>query len=291
MRADNSGPAPVVTWAPLILLPAIAFALRHSVPPWGLMWLMAVAIFAGLKWQTFWSAASRESAAGWRKTGYLLLWPGMDADAFLSGGATQPRISSMVWALLNTGFGAVLYWVVAAHISAEYWVLRGWVGMAGLIFLLHFGSFRVVALLWQTCGVCAEPIMRNPAAARTLAEFWGKRWNLGFRDLANELVFRPTYRKMGTSGATLLVFLVSGAIHESVISLPADAGYGLPTMYFLVQGIGVVLERSLLPKSGAPQVWRVYVLLFTALPAYWLFHAPFIREVILPFMRVTGAIE
>ena len=116
--------------------------------------------------------------------------------------------------------------------------------MLGLILLLHFGTFQIVALMWQSLGVKAEPIMSAPLRSTSLGEFWGKRWNLGFRQLAHELIFRPLYRSLGPDTAGFLVFVVSGLIHDLVISVPARGGYGLPTLYFLLQGAGVTVERS-----------------------------------------------
>jgi hypothetical protein len=70
-----------------------------------------------------------------------------------------------------------------------------------------------------------------------------------------------------------------------VISLPAGAGYGLPTAYFLLQGIGILLERAFPQMRG-----RIFTILITAFPAFWLFHPPFVRHVILPFMKAIGAL-
>ena len=58
--------------------------------------------------------------------------------------------------------------------------------MLGLILLLHFGSFELIALFWQSRGVNAKPIMSAPLRATSLAEFWGKRWNLGFRQFSHD---------------------------------------------------------------------------------------------------------
>jgi Membrane bound O-acyl transferase family len=172
-------------------------------------------------------------------------------------------------------------------------LIRGWVGLLGLVLLLHFGSFEIVALGWQALGVRAEPIMQAPAFSHSLSEFWGKRWNLGFRQLSYEFVFRPLHALVGVWAATLLVFLVSGLIHESVISVPARGGYGLPTGYFILQGLGVLIERSpagrALGLGGGIRGWT-FMAVTTAAPAFWLFHPPFVLRVMLPFMEAIRAL-
>jgi len=159
--------------------------------------------------------------------------------------------------------------------------------------LAHFGSFHVVALLWRRAGVDAVPIMDKPLLSASLSEFWGRRWNLGFRQLGHEWIFQPLHRKLGVARAGFLVFVLSGLIHDLVISVPARGGYGLPTAYFVLQGAGVALERSQFGRRlglrGGVTGW-VFMALLTAGPAFWLFHPPFLRNVVLPFMRVMHAI-
>lgn len=169
----------------------------------------------------------------------------------------------------------------------------GWIGLLGLIFLLHFGSFQLVALGWRSLGVDAEPIMHAPGLSRCLSEFWGKRWNLGFRQLSYDFVFQPLHRRVGVTPATLAVFVLSGLIHELAISVPARGGYGLPTVYFSLQGAGVLLERSTFGRiAGLQHGWRgwTFMLAMTAGPAFWLFHPPFVMRVVVPFLKAIRAI-
>jgi hypothetical protein len=72
-------------------------------------------------------------------------------------------------------------------------------------------------------------------------------------------------------------FLASGLVHESVISLPAGGGWGWPTLYFALQGGGLLLER----KIGSSRLLTAGVLL---VPAFGLFHPPFVLNVVLPFL-------
>lgn len=84
---------------------------------------------------------------------------------------------------------------------ADRGLLVGWIGLLGLIFLLHFGLFHIAALAWQAAGVEAKPIMRGPALATSLNDFWSNRWNLAFRQLAHDLVLFPLRRRLGVGGS------------------------------------------------------------------------------------------
>jgi hypothetical protein len=291
-REQHSG---WVGWLPLILLPATAIALRNLWPAWVFMWILSFAIFISLKWLTWWRANEQGTHAGWRSAAYLFAWPGMDADEFLNPGAhaARPSATAWFWATLETALGATTLWVVARSFPASQPLLRGWAGMAGLILLLHFGTFQIVALMWQAAGVNAKPIMSAPLRATSLAEFWGKRWNLGFRQLGYELIFRPLHRSLGVELAGLLVFLVSGLIHDLVISVPARGGYGLPTGYFLLQGAGITMEHSRWGKrlglAHGARGW-LFMAVFVAAPVFWLFHPWFVMRVILPFMQAIRAL-
>jgi Membrane bound O-acyl transferase family len=282
-------------WLPISVLPLTAVACRNLLPPWVFMWILSFAIYLSLKWLTWWRARSRIAHPPWRSAAYLLAWPGMDPEAFLDVRqcVAPPNASTWLWAALETTLGATLLWLVARYVPPERSLLRGWVGMLGLILLLHFGTFQMVALLWQNIGVRAEPIMFAPLRSTSLAEFWGKRWNLGFRQLAHQLIFHPLYRNVGPSPAGFLVFVVSGLIHDLVISLPARGGYGLPTLYFLLQGAGVTVERSQFGKRlGLGQGVRgwCFMVVFLTVPVFGLFHPWFVLRVILPFMRAIHAL-
>ena len=280
---------------PISILPLAVVAFRSLVSPWVFMWMLAFAIYFCLKWLTWWKARPRIAHPAWRSAAYLLVWPGMDADAFLDAGqhVSPPAPMNWMWAIVETMIGIVILWAGARSIPPAYSLLRGWVGMLGLILLLHFGTFRILALWWQRLGVRAEPIMSAPLRSTSLAEFWGKRWNLGFRELAHELVFRPLYRRLGPGMAGFLVFALSGVVHDLVISLPARGGYGLPTLYFLLQGTGVAIERSLLGKilklGRGPRGW-CFTMVFLTVPLYGLFHPFFVMRVILPFMQAIHAL-
>lgn len=282
-------------WLPLFCLPVAALLLRDALPAWVFMWTMACALYAGCKWLTFSNAVRNiPKTNSVRVVGYLLAWPGMDAAAFLKGIAppAKPRVSEWIFVFAKTLLGAVLVWFVTRLLVEAHPLLAGWIGMIGVIFILHFGLFHLLALTWQTAGVNVMPLMRNPARACSLADFWGRRWNTAFHEIVHRFTFRPLLKRTGATVAMLLVFLFSGLIHELVITLPACGGYGLPTGYFLLQGLGVVFERTAVGRRvglGRGVRGWLFTLLVAAGPAFWLFPPPFIHRVILPMLHAIGA--
>ncbi len=276
-----------------VLLP-VALVLGRWLAAWVWMWTLAVVIYAGFKWLTLAQALGEgvKPRSGGRVWAYLLGWPGMDAPSFLTEASAQPPpVRAWGWAGLKTMFGAGLLWGEARFMGGG--LLAGWVGMVGMIFLLHFGSFDLVALFWQRQGIAAPPLMRAPVLAGSLGEFWGRRWNSGFRDLVFGASFAPLKRRLGARTASLTIFLISGVIHDLVISVPAGGGYGLPTAYFALQGAGLLAEHA---RGSALARWRgrwqgrVWTWIVVAGPAFWLFHPPFVRRVILPMMHAIYAV-
>ena len=283
-------PAWALLFLTLMLAPAPATA--DPLPPWVLMWTIAFALFFGFKVLT-WSRARRVSVPPWRSLAYLFAWVGMDAEKFLSSEPPRNRPLPAEWgqAALRFVAGLGLLGFVVPVVAAESSYLAAWIGLVGLILVLHFGLFHLLALGWQVAGVAARPIMQGPLAAQSLGEFWGRRWNSGFRQLSHDLVFEPLLRSVGPAVASLTAFGVSGLIHELVISVPASGGYGLPMAYFLLQGLGAVAERSLLgTRLGLRRglKGRAFAWMVAGLPAYWLFHPAFIERVAIPMFRALG---
>lgn len=275
-------------WLPLVILPVVVIVTGAAWTPWILMWALAFSIYIGLKWMTFADAAASGRVSWGRSLGYLLLWPGMDAPAFFCSrrNVPIPACSESVFATAKMLFGFFLVLVVMPLFN-RYPYLAGWIGMAGIIFVLHFGSFHLLSVFWRYRGIDAAPLMDCPILALSLSDFWGRRWNLAFRDLSYTYVFRPFVGRLGPSGATMLVFLVSGIVHDAVISIPAHAGFGLPTIYFVIQGCGLLAERSRLGKRFGLRngvIGRGFCVVVTIAPACLLFHRPFVYRVIIPML-------
>lgn len=276
-------------WLPPLLLVLAAALFARALTPWAYMWCLALAMYFACKWITWWPWRGRVPAA--RQLAYLFLWPGMDAAAFLDPPLTAPtRPVRHTWLkpLAIALIGGLCLAIVAHQIPASWELTRAWAAMLGLVMLLHFGLLDLIALAFRRAGCAGNPLMLQPLRARSLGEFWGRRWNTGFATLAHEFVFNPLRRRIGSIGATFATFLASGLIHDAVISLPARGGYGLPTLYFLIQCIGLLIERTRLARRmglGRGRLGWLFTMLVTIAPLPLLFHAGFARRVILPLVN------
>ena len=83
----------------------------------------------------------------------------------------------------------------------------------------------------------------------------------------------------GETAGLFASFLASGVLHELAISVPVGAGFGLPTLYFLLHGALVGLERKT-PRIAS----RAWTLFWLIAPLPLLFHPPFLRGVVWPLV-------
>jgi len=274
--------------AALLLVPA-------AWPRWAFMWLLAFAIYLACKILT-WSVADKSGVSRRRQWEYLVGWPGMNAARFFSTRSNcQPKVPAAAeWfaALGKMLLGTILFWNAQRWIVTDSPIVLGWAGMVGTILMLHFGSFHLLSCAWRAAGIDAPPLMNEPLRSTSVVEFWSRRWNTAFRDLTHQFLFRPLSYRLGSSRAILLGFFLSGIVHDLIISVPAEGGYGGPTCFFTLQAVAILVERSRLGRSiGLGRGWRGW--LFTAaallLPVRLLFHDRFVDVIVIPFMKALGA--
>lgn len=246
------------------------------------MWLMAGLLFLLGKLMVLARATSfpvRDRLA------FTLLWPGMDTAAFARRAAAP--LPLLTPGLINLLAGCTLVWGVARFIPNSF--LATWVCMTGFIWVLHGGIFTLLTAFWRRQGRDVAPLLRAPLLATSVTDFWGRRWNHGFRDLSHASLFKPAARHFGPRAAMILVFLVSGLVHELVVTLPAGGGYGGPTLYFALQALAIHLECGCPFKS--PLLWRIRTFAFVLLPLPLAFPAPFVTNVCQPFFQFLGALS
>jgi alginate O-acetyltransferase complex protein AlgI len=299
MKSSNAPPSVATAGRALSvgpwLLPGAALAIGFHLAPWRAMWLTVLALLAAFKWWSCRLALSHAaSVSRGRLLAYLFLWPGLDAEHFFRTKAAVPKPDFRSWseAFINTALGALIIWGIVPRIPAERSCLAGGIGFAGLLFLLHFGTCGLLGLFWKSRGIDAEPLMRRPFQATSLADFWGRHWNSAYRRISYDLIFRPLAARLGASRATLAAFFVSGLLHELVISIPAHGGFGGPTLYFLAQSVGLLWERTPRVRTRLarhPIGGWCYTAAFLIGPVGLLFPPAFLTRVIVPFLHAIGA--
>src|SRR5262249_22819768 len=147
---------------------------RIAKQPWVEMWTLAIGVFIVCKILTLRLAPAWNPAAA----AYILGYPGMNAREFLTQSSSRLPEGYLVPAIANAAAGAALLWTICPKITNP--VVVGALGMIGFVLLAHFGVLQLLCLLWMRFGYAAEPLMDRPFQSNSLAEFWGRRWNLAF---------------------------------------------------------------------------------------------------------------
>lgn len=222
----------------------------------------------------------------------FFVWVGLQPRPFLPGYSPPAAAPRPTWRsfLLNLLTGAALVWGVGLLPAGVPLLVRAWVALVGLAFVRLFAAFDLWALVFRRLGFPVEKPWDNPAAATSLRDFWGRRWNRIMSGMLRDLLFTPLARHVGVVAASAAVFLYSGVLHEFV-SVLARGGYGGPTLYFLIQGAGFLLEGTRLGKrllAGSPLLGRCWTALVVLGPVALVVPPAFLLEVIVPLLREAG---
>jgi hypothetical protein len=219
----------------------------------------------------------------------FFIWVGLQPRPFLLGytpPGTEPRPTWRGF-LLNVLTGVVLLWGVPWLFPAGTPLLvRAWTGLVGWAFLRLFAAFDAWALVFRALGLPVEKPWVNPAAATSLRDFWGRRWNRFMSGMMRDMLFTPLARRVSAIGATVVVFVYSGVLHEFV-SVLARGGYGGPLLYFLIQCAGFLLEgtrpgRWLVRRPWLGWSWTMLVVVG---PVALVVPPALLSDVIVPVLR------
>jgi len=211
---------------------------------------------------------------------FLFAWPGLVPDPFRGRRPPQPIDSARflaAWARMALGaLSIVLLAVYAPRIPDG---ILGLAGIASILVAVHLGIGDLLPWLLRWAGFDVPRLFDRPWAARSVAEFWSRRWNLAFVEMNRRLFARAIHRYLGKRGSRFALFAISGLLHEVALSYPAGGGWGMPLGYFLLQGVLVELESRFRIAN------RAWTWLCIAGPAAFLFHEPFRRTLVVPFYR------
>lgn len=228
-------------------------------------------------------ATPRPGGAAWLIP-YLTFWPGIALEPFrrrTEASEQDVQEFSPGWWRLWAGLVAFLA-VATFGVSLHPWLI-GLLAVVALILGIHFGASHVLVCSMRLLGFPVPGLFDRPLISRRLSEFWSVRWNRPFVDM-NRLLVMPWATRILGRRAWMAGFLASGLLHEIAISYPAGAGFGLPTLYFLLQAGLILFERRLRIRS------RLWTLAAILVPAPILFHPPFLQRVVAPLAVSAGSI-
>lgn len=202
---------------------------------------------------------------------FFTIWPGMAVDSLMKRQPpTSADVSRFVRGVMFFVAGLAVLVITALGFDRLGPLLSGWLTIAGLLLVVHFGTSEILTCVMRLCGWPVAPLFDRPEASRSVREFWGKRWNGPFIEMDRILFARPLIRRFGAARTTALIFAISGLLHEMAISYPAGRGWGLPMLYFAIQAVAVEAERRT-HQSSKPWTW---IVVLGPLPL--LFHPAFV---------------
>ena len=243
------------------------------------------------------SGKARLSFPQW--IGFAGLWVGMRPTLFTNvpRAARANAASYFQRGVMNLLLGATLVLGArATWVGSSDWQLSRRLLVAtvlllpGLSLMLHFGAFNLLTGCWRCLGAECDSVFRAPLKSTSLAEFWGKRWNLAFSEMTTLAVYRPLRGRCGNAFAMLMAFVFSGVLHELAISVPVRAGFGWPLLYFALHGVGMLIESHWIALAellkARPVLGRLWTLCWIVIPLPILFHQPFLQGCVWPLIGI-----
>ena len=163
--------------------------------------------------------------------------------------------------------------LVLAHLRWPELHDSPWLEAIWGLWMIYFsvtGLVDLISGLAMQTGLYVAEAFRAPPLARSPREFWGQRWNLIVNDLAYRLVFLPLGGIRRPLRSTLMVFVLSGLIHEYFVAatLGRPSSYtGWMMIFFMLHGAVVMLQ--LWWDRGPGRNKRLYRPLAIALHMAW----------------------
>ena len=263
-----------------VLVAAAHFALATDVAFLRMVGLCCV-LLAGMKGLVYAEWAGTETLTLSRYGVFSFRWFGMDPGTF------RIRKTDLTWKR-DIALGAIL--TSMGLLGCWFVWFMGWrqilVMFVPLSLAFHFGILRILKGALRLAGFPVRTLFPNPLAAKGIADFWGRRWNVGYSQMLQRIIGRPVEATLGKNAGVMAVFVASGLLHEIAITLPARSGYGLPTLYFTFHGLLSLWERKWKRPLG-----KIPALLAVAAPLPWLFPPDFQSEVIAPCIEAFGWLE
>lgn len=207
---------------------------------------------------------------------FFFAWPGVRLDGFQKReknpmSTTGDRFLES-WLAFLIGLCSLL---IASLIGRGESTLWNYVALFSFLLIFHLGLVEVMLDGLRLIGFTPKSQFDRPLFATSLRDFWSVRWNVSFIDM-NKIFFLKAGRSfLPASARVFLIFIISGVLHEMAISYPVNAGWGLPLLYFVFQGVGFLIEKRFPFPRWLALAWIV-------LPSPILFHSYFVNTLLGP---------
>jgi len=221
---------------------------------------------------------------------FMSIWPGMNAEPFRARVKTNEDGVKFARGFVVCIMGLFLFFATSLLVPALSPNVATWTAIAACLIAIHLGYADILTSLMRLGGWDVDPLFDRPLRSVSLRDFWSCRWNLAFSDMNRILLIKPLTKWVGAPIALFLVFLVSGLLHDACISYSAWGGWGMPLVYFLIQGTGAYLERRLKIEKFWTLPLRIsWTWLWILLPLPLLFTHVFRHTFILPALNFAHA--
>lgn len=141
-------------------------------------------------------------------------------------------------------------------------------------------AYRGIEEVIRALGFDVYAFHRTPAAALSVKEFWGERWNRTVMAVLREHCLRPLAKRGYVRLGLLAAFVASAVLHAYLAIVSVGIVMALVTFaYFVVQGVAVLFEIAIRVDKRTRFVRRVWTL------AFMIATSPLFVE---PALRVIG---
>jgi hypothetical protein len=147
-------------------------------------------------------------------------------------------------------------------------LLARWVLGTLLAYAATDFAYGTVSAALRAAGLEVYEFHRTPAAALSVKEFWGERWNRTVMAWLREHCVRPLARRGRTGAGLVASFVASALLHAYLVLVSVSAAMALVMLtYFLVQAALVRLETAIGIRDRGRvvrRVWTVSVMLLSS---------------------------
>ena len=260
--------APILCAAPLFLCSAIMHTSDGE-------WAFILGIFSLVFLLKGWSVLVSESTGKnipLRVVCFVVYFPGLDFDSSFVPERKKDQIIRhllMSWAgffKIAAGTAAALYLAEGVYRYQDQWLMQWPLSFGRLLatYMILSGFLEWQTSYWRAAGyVIPDPFARRPFGPAAPSKIW-KAWNIPFGDFMVRHVYIPLGGKNKPALASTGLYLVLGILAASVVFACSGTFAFEIILFFLLNSLPVIVEKSLFPE-GAPEKWKASLFLLAAL--------------------------